>query len=415
MSRAKTLLLAALLCACCGQSAVAADLSAPLGAAESDLGTAEAELSEAEAAIPGAKARYAAKTREAKPIEAAARASHKGLVCIQSRDAAGRRAAAGQVRRIEARRAEEEEERDEEVEGAFGFAVAALAAAFIALFWTRFRDSAPVASLSEVGLGWALAVCLGGGLVLLAIGAAIGGPVGAALAMLAIVLAVTLLLARHSQRVQRRKADAITGRQSFSPRTRQALGVLMLVLALIGFVGGLSADGPEAEPASAELQQRAEGEVRPGLERRLARAEAVDGRLQAKAAAANAKRDAASDRLEQARSAVSQAESRLAGAEGRVRRLETRLVAQSEREERVAEQEAEEAAQEEAELVEVEEEESATECDPNYSGCLDPYAYDYDCSNGSGDGPMYTGTVEVLGVDHYGLDDDGDGIGCDLG
>ena len=52
-------------------------------------------------------------------------------------------------------------------------------------------------------------------------------------------------------------------------------------------------------------------------------------------------------------------------------------------------------------------------CDPNYSGCLDPNALDYDCAGGSGDGPKYTGRVEVLGDDHYGLDSDGDGVGCE--
>jgi hypothetical protein len=56
----------------------------------------------------------------------------------------------------------------------------------------------------------------------------------------------------------------------------------------------------------------------------------------------------------------------------------------------------------------------ASECDPNYSGaCLDPYSSDYDCEGGSGNGPDYTGEVTVVGVDHYGLDADGDGIGCE--
>ncbi len=60
------------------------------------------------------------------------------------------------------------------------------------------------------------------------------------------------------------------------------------------------------------------------------------------------------------------------------------------------------------------EEEEASECDPNYSGaCLDPSAYDYDCEGGSGDGPEYTGTVSVVGEDHYGLDADSDGTGCE--
>ena len=55
-----------------------------------------------------------------------------------------------------------------------------------------------------------------------------------------------------------------------------------------------------------------------------------------------------------------------------------------------------------------------SECDSNYSGaCLDPYASDYDCEGGSGNGPDYTGEVTVVGVDHYGLDADGDGIGCE--
>jgi hypothetical protein len=72
-------------------------------------------------------------------------------------------------------------------------------------------------------------------------------------------------------------------------------------------------------------------------------------------------------------------------------------------------------AREEQKRAEEEErtaEEEVVACD--YNPCLPP-ASDYDCSNGSGDGPEYTGTVEVIGTDIYGLDDDGDGIGCDLG
>lgn len=60
------------------------------------------------------------------------------------------------------------------------------------------------------------------------------------------------------------------------------------------------------------------------------------------------------------------------------------------------------------------EEETGSECDPSYSGaCLDPYASDYDCEGGSGDGPYYTSTVTVVGEDHYGLDSDSDGWGCE--
>jgi hypothetical protein len=53
-------------------------------------------------------------------------------------------------------------------------------------------------------------------------------------------------------------------------------------------------------------------------------------------------------------------------------------------------------------------------CDPSYKGaCLDPNASDYDCEGGSGDGPKYTGTVTVVGADHYDLDRDGDGVACE--
>lgn len=51
-------------------------------------------------------------------------------------------------------------------------------------------------------------------------------------------------------------------------------------------------------------------------------------------------------------------------------------------------------------------------CDPNYSGCV-PIASDVDCVGGSGNGPAYTGTVQVIGSDIYDLDRNGDGWGCE--
>jgi len=55
---------------------------------------------------------------------------------------------------------------------------------------------------------------------------------------------------------------------------------------------------------------------------------------------------------------------------------------------------------------------SSNNCTPGYSPCLPP-ASDYDCAGGSGDGPAYTGFVRVTGSDPYGLDADGDGVGCE--
>jgi len=51
-------------------------------------------------------------------------------------------------------------------------------------------------------------------------------------------------------------------------------------------------------------------------------------------------------------------------------------------------------------------------CDPNYTGCV-PIDSDVDCRGGSGNGPSYTGPVEVVGADIYDLDRDNDGLACE--
>lgn len=58
-------------------------------------------------------------------------------------------------------------------------------------------------------------------------------------------------------------------------------------------------------------------------------------------------------------------------------------------------------------------EEPELKCHPSYSGCLNPNASDYDCTGGSGNGPYYTGKVQVIGPDVFRLDGDRDGWGCE--
>lgn len=59
--------------------------------------------------------------------------------------------------------------------------------------------------------------------------------------------------------------------------------------------------------------------------------------------------------------------------------------------------------------------ETAPGCHPSYEGaCLPIGVEDVDCAGGSGNGPYYVqGPVRVVGWDEYGLDRDGDGIGCE--
>lgn len=54
-------------------------------------------------------------------------------------------------------------------------------------------------------------------------------------------------------------------------------------------------------------------------------------------------------------------------------------------------------------------------CHPSYpTVCLKINAGDYDCAGGSGNGPNYVrGPIKVLPPDPFGLDRDGDGIGCE--
>jgi hypothetical protein len=155
----------------------------------------------------------------------------------------------------------------------------------------------------------------------------------------------------------------------------RVLAILVIGCAVATAVGCSSNSGSDS---SQEAQQAAaeRGQERRAREARIearARRQAARRREKREAARRLARREAARQRAQEAKSAV------------------------------VREREALESADEEA-----------SECDPNYSGaCLDPYASDYDCAGGSGDGPEYTGPVTVVGEDHYGLDSDGDGYACE--
>jgi hypothetical protein len=53
-----------------------------------------------------------------------------------------------------------------------------------------------------------------------------------------------------------------------------------------------------------------------------------------------------------------------------------------------------------------------SDCHPSYDPCV-AIVSDVDCAGGSGDGPVYTGRVNVIGPDEYDLDREGDGVGCE--
>jgi hypothetical protein len=105
-------------------------------------------------------------------------------------------------------------------------------------------------------------------------------------------------------------------------------------------------------------------------------------------------------------------ERRAAAARERERREAARVARAERRAAKRAAAEQRRAAREAAEAEPLPEPEPASDCDPNYSGCV-PIASDVDCEDGSGDGPAYTGVVTVIGSDIYGLDSDSDGTACE--
>jgi len=399
-------------------------LSSSALAQSPEAGLAEAEARAAAAESDAAKLEPVARLSEAKLESAREQAAPVRLKAEQAADrvtateAFLRRThlhAAATVRKVEKERVDAAKDHDEEVASAVGFAVAALVLAFIAAAWGWFRASAPVAYLARIQLGQTIGLCVGGGFVTVFVGAALGSADGAletlgvAILSLGLLLPVALLLGRHSAEVQRERAKPVLGRERLPVRATQTIALLFALLFFIGLGSALFADETKSGEITAKTRELAED--REPSSRALIDAEDEATKLERKVApllAAVRRRRADLDAIERR---LGQAKSRLSDAEEDARGFARQLLVIERREVREHEQEERE-AREEAEAIE---EEAAEECNPNYSGCLDPYASDYDCANGSGDGPLYTGTVEVIGYDEYGLDDDGDGIGCDLG
>ncbi|HSK56346.1 MAG TPA: hypothetical protein VK908_13895 [Jiangellales bacterium] len=119
--------------------------------------------------------------------------------------------------------------------------------------------------------------------------------------------------------------------------------------------------------------------------------------------------DAPEPALTPAANTPSPTESATENAEREAAEEAARLEAEREAAEEAARLEAEQAAAEEAARLEAP---PPDECHPSYDPCV-PIASDVDCEGGSGDGPLYTGRVRVIGPDEYDLDRDGDGVGCE--
>jgi hypothetical protein len=418
-------LLVVLLIPDAGTSA-AQDLGANLARAEANVTQYEAELPPQQQQVAAAEARYRAAARRAAGPLHALHQERAHFSRLYNDLSAKERKAKARISQAQDQHQQEVDDHDEKVHNGVGFGLAALVAGLIALAWVFFRASVPVAALTELELSRAVGLCVGGGLLMVIVGVALGGANGAVgalgsfVACLGLILPTAFLLARHSAEVQRGRSRPLLRRDRLPGWVPLAVAGLMAVLFLASTGSALFAPSASSESLSSQLQEEAEGTRGGRGAEELKAAQKEVAKAKQRAAAPLAQRSRAQRQLASALGDLHRLQAHLAVARSSQRSFARQLFALEAREQREREKEEARALreQEEQEEIEVEEaeeyeEELASECDPNYSGCLNPNSPDYDCAGGSGDGPDYTGTVTVLGEDHYGLDADGDGIGCE--
>jgi hypothetical protein len=405
-------------------TAMAESPEAGLIAAEGRAVTARAEVSELETARSWTQSAFENTLKRAAPVRSEREHAVAQVGAIEASLRQRHLRAAAEVTRIEKERNSAAEKHDDEVSSGVGVAIAALIMALIAFSWGWFRASAAVAYLVRIELGQAIGLCVGGGFVLIVAGAGLSsadgavGAIGTAILCLGLMVPVALLLARHSAEVQRGRANPLLRRERLPVRATQAITALFAALFLIGLGAALFAGEAQSDEINSEMRQWAEAKDPPSPALAAAEHTATKATQTAapllsslherQAALRRAKRD-----LTRARARLSAAERDRAHFARQLHAIEKRKARELAREAREAERVAEE---EQRELEEAEEQNAEPpNCDPNYEGaCLTPGIGDYDCAGGSGDGPNYvSGPVAVVGADIYGLDANGNGIGCE--
>lgn len=391
--------------------AFGASLSASLAEAEASAASAESEISTARTELSRAVARYRVASTQAAPARRGAQAARGEVQALEATTSAERRDARERIAAIEGDHRREVEDHDDEVQAGIGLGLAVAVAAMLLLGWGWFRASAAVAWLVAQRINQAVALCLGSGLFVLLVGAALSdvdgvvGVFGVLLFVLGPILAAAFLLARHSAQVQAGRGRPLCGRERLPTTLTTSLAAVFGALSLILFAGALFSDAPRPTSIGAALKAAASGVVASQAKGELAKAEAKADALTHRAAGLTAAQSAAQGALRRARGGMSSARSRLIAARGDARRYAQRIEIAERREARQLEWEEERAlvaAKEEGEFAE----EEGGGCDPNYSGCVPDTGYDVDCAE-------VGGPVEVIGTDVDGLDADGDGIGCE--
>lgn len=243
----------------------AQDLNAGLARAEQKVAGYEGELPAQQAQVATAEARYRAAAQSAAPMLRVLRQDQVEAQRVRHELVAQERRAKTQISQVRNSNQQGADDHDEEVRNGVGFGLAALVAGLIALGWGWFRTSAAVAALAELDLGRAVGLCVGGGLLMLIVGAALGssngavGALGSFVFCLGLILPTALLLARHSAEVQGGRSKPLLRRERLPSWVPMAVAGLMLVFFLASAGSAIFAGGASSQPISSQLEEEAEG------------------------------------------------------------------------------------------------------------------------------------------------------------
>jgi hypothetical protein len=245
-------------------SAAAEDLSTSLASAEQEVAAAEAELSAKRQQLERADAKLAAVAADAAPFVRTLNRKRSEIKSLRNELASQEEDASRRISQLNRQHQQEVEDHDKEVREGIGFGLAALMAGAIALAWGWFRATDAVAALTRLELGQAIGLCVGGGLLLLIVGAVLGasdgavGALGSFLFCLGLILPTAFLLARHSAEVQRGRSRALLRRERLPAWTSIAVAGLMLVVFLASTGSAIFADDASSEPISAQLREESD-------------------------------------------------------------------------------------------------------------------------------------------------------------
>jgi type II secretory pathway pseudopilin PulG len=312
-----------------------------LTSAQNQATLAQQQINEASSVASAAQRKLVAISPKAGQAASQATDALNRVRTLETDLAAQRTSALEEVNRLESDYKDDKQAHDDAVSTGAGLAIGSLILALVVLFWRRFRALPIVGRLSEGSWLKALGITLGGGLILLIVGGALlAGPTalrvgGGILITLALGLAVCLLVARHSLRVERREESSLLSRELFPRWVTVVAAILFLLIAVAGLSDAVSSDAPSKPVISAQTRALAAAAADDPLDpptQALLAARQVAQPLVARSGRLGDKQQKAQAALAQARQSLRSARRRLRQAQSTVSNVSRRIAREAARE-----------------------------------------------------------------------------------